>query len=104
MSDKIISDITKEFAKKFAEVKDAFILEELEPHFEYDSDNNIKWSQRVRLRLATSDDFRERCRKEKDAVRQLLLDDIESIRDDLFSGRNWRHIMKSQINKRFGVE
>lgn len=35
-------------------------------------------------------------------LRQKLIEDLENIREDLFSGRNWKVIMKQNINKRFG--
>ena len=37
-------------------------------------------------------------------LREKLIEDLEDIREDFFSGRNWKLIMKQRINKRFGVE
>lgn len=39
-----------------------------------------------------------------ETLREKLIEDLENIRGDLFSGRNWKLIMKQRINKRFGVE
>jgi len=65
MSDDTISNISKEFAKKIVSVKDAFILEELKPFYTYTSEDGIRWSQKVRLRLAKYNDFKLRFEQEK---------------------------------------
>lgn len=40
--------------------------------------------------------------KEIDILHQKLIEDVDSLRTDLFTGRNWKTVVKSIINKRFG--
>lgn len=39
-----------------------------------------------------------------ETLRQKLIADIDEMRTDLFTGRNWKIVVKSIIKKRFGME
>ena len=59
-----IENLVEEIAK----VKDAFIIEGLKPYYKRENDKII-WSQEVRLRLATINDY-------KDIIRDRLIREI----------------------------
>ena len=40
--------------------------------------------------------------KEIDVLHQKLIEDVDSLRTDLFTGRNWKTVVKSIIDRRFG--
>jgi len=80
MSDKIISDVCKKFAKEMAEVKDVFVFEEMEPYYDVSQEDGecvVNWKQNVRLRLAEYKDLHNRFQAEKEVLRQSLLHDVE---------------------------
>ena len=39
-----------------------------------------------------------------DTLREKLIEDIQELRTDLFTGRNWKIVVESIIKKRFGVK
>jgi hypothetical protein len=50
--------------------------------------------------------FSESVYKSEDieTLRQKLIEDVTAMREDLFTGRNWKTVVLSIINKRFGVK
>ena len=112
MVDDLIIKISKEFAEKIAEVKDAFILEELKPYFTYSSKYGIEWSQKVYLQLAEYKDFERRFEQEKEVLRKMLIEDIKEYFKFKTFGltTGYRGLMLERdglikdVNKRFGVD
>ncbi len=103
MSDDTISNISKEFAKKIVSVKDAFILEELKPFYTYTSEDGIRWSQKVRLRLAKYNDFKLRFEQEKEELCEKIIEDIN--KHAFFDMEPCDFcIVRDIIKKDFGVE
>jgi hypothetical protein len=53
-----LKKITKQLALEIAKVREAFIVEELKPYYEY-KDGQIIFTQKVNLRLAQIKDYKE---------------------------------------------
>lgn len=65
-------------AKKIAEAKEAFILEELKPYCDCIdiATGEIIWSQKLRLRLAEYKDWKRQFEQEKKQIMTKLIDEL----------------------------
>lgn len=97
MSNKVVTNIAKEFAEKMASVKEAFILQELKPYYTYSSIDGIQWTQKVHLRLAEYGDFERRFKWEKENLQHKLIEDISNKRGEVV----FKDDIINIINKRF---
>lgn len=108
MSDDTMSKIAKEFAKKLAEAKEAFIIEELKPYCNteiYNGDYKVIWKQKVRLRLAEYKDWKRQFEQEKETIKQQLIKDFINTKDDICKCGGLSDVnIIALISKCFGVE
>ena len=52
----------------------------------------------------TEEDVEVYNKRDIETLRQKLNGDVDKMREDLFTGRNWKIVVKSIIKKRFGCD
>lgn len=107
INDDEVTTITKKFAKKIAEAKEAFILEEMKPYYDYIdmATSKIVWSQKVRLRLAEYTDWKRQFEQEKENIQQKLIEDIEKFcKENYWAYDTSILALIPIVNKCFGVK